>query len=128
MGEKRDLHGFDEYWDNGKANERENIVYHAFRSTERYEFDFGICSSRHGWTQYDTNQDAWYFGVWVHPEKRLIFSYTEGDLYLDECPTKESFQAELARVAEFYGDPPPAFTVIDPEKNTVTYIYDKRPE
>ena len=30
----------------------------------------------------------------------------------------------LARLAELYGDPPPAFTVIDPEAGTVTGYVD----
>ena len=28
----------------------------------------------------DTDQDAWYFGVWVHPITRRVVTYAEGDV------------------------------------------------
>ena len=46
----------------------------------RYDYDFGPCSSRNGWAQFDTPIDASYFGIWVHPERRQVFTYCEGDL------------------------------------------------
>ncbi len=46
-----------------EVNERGNTVFRSFHSTERYRFDFRLCTKEKGWTQYDTNQDAWYFGV-----------------------------------------------------------------
>ena len=98
----------------------------AFCGGERYYWDFGPCGPGTTWKQYDTDQDAWYFGVWVEPERRLVLTYAEGDLSLVECGTAESFKAELANMAEFYGDPPPAFTVID-QDGTVTQHYDTRP-
>jgi hypothetical protein len=52
----------------------------------------------------------------------------EGDLIIVDCPTVESFKAELAHMAEFYGEPPPAFVVIDTDTGNVTEVYDKRPE
>ncbi len=63
---------------------------------DRYGYGFKGCSHKNGWIQYDTDQDAWYFGIWVHPEKKLVFTYAEGDTTLVTCPTEESFKAELA--------------------------------
>ena len=110
-----------------ETNERGNTIERSWRSTERYEFDFKLCTKANGWVQFDTSQDAWYFGVWVHPEKREIVTYAEGDITRVKCPTEESYHAELKSMAEFYGAPPPAFTVIDPVKRTITKIYDERP-
>lgn len=111
-----------------EVNERGNTVFRSFHSTERYRFDFQLCTTSKGWKQYDTDQDAWYFGVWVHVEKRVILTYAEGDISVVKCPTEESYHAELAHMAGFYGPPPPAFVLIDPEKNMRTNVYDKRPE
>ncbi len=110
-----------------EINEKGNIVERSFRRGDRYHFDFKECHPSKGWKQYDTDQDAWYFGMWVHVEKRQILTYAEGDITLVKCPITESFKAELKAMADFYGPPPPAFTVID-MNGTVTRIYDKRPE
>jgi hypothetical protein len=66
----------------------------------RYHYDFH--EGLEGWRQYDTWQDAAYFGVWVNVARRLIFTYAEGDRSLVVCLTEESFHAELASLAEFY--------------------------
>src|SRR4051794_3689335 len=58
----------------------------------RYIYDFTLLCPN-GWKQYDTKQDAAYFGTWVHIEERKVFSYTEGDRCLVVCPTVESFRA-----------------------------------
>ncbi len=110
-----------------EVNQRGNAVFRSFRQTERYQFDFKLCTREKGWKQYDTSQDAWYFGVWVHPEKRVIITYAEGDVTVVKCSTDESYHAELKSMAEFYGPPPPAFIVIDPVKHQVTNVYDVRP-
>lgn len=105
-------------------NERGNCVFPMFiGSQERYRFDFALLPQ--GWKQYDTYQDAWYFGVWVHTEKRLVLTFAEGDLTLVTCPTIDGLRAELASMAEFYGDPPPAFVSIGADG--ITNHYDERP-
>ncbi len=111
-----------------EVNERGNTVFRSFHPTERYQFDFQLCTSKKGWKQYDTDQDAWYFGVWVHAEKRVILTYAEGDISTVKCPTEESYHAELANMAKFYGPPPPAFITIDPPSGLITKYFDVRPE
>jgi hypothetical protein len=110
-----------------RKNSRGNQIVDLWRHTERYEFDFERCAPKKGWKQYDTSQDAWYFGVWVHKERRLILTYAEGDISIVKCPTEESYHAELKNMADFYGPPPPAFTTIDYPSGHVTKFYDERP-
>lgn len=81
-----------------------------------------------GWKQYDTAQDANYFGVWVNLDTRQIFTYAEGDRCLVTCPTAESFQAELADAERFYGPAPAAFTVFDLAAGTRTEVFTPRPQ
>ena len=110
------------------TNKRGNQVYSGFiGSRDRLEFDFGSCSAENGWKQFDTDQDAWYFGVWVNIEKRMTVTYAEGDLTVVVCPSLETFRAELEDAEKFYGSPPPAFIVIDGD-GKVTQIYDERPK
>lgn len=109
------------------TNERGNLVrpFTAYGIGSRYVFDFNLHTAKDGWKQYDTDQDASYFGIWVHLEDRKIATFAEGDYYLVECPDDEHLKAELEDMAEFYGPPPPAFRVIDLNGN-ITKIYDTR--
>jgi hypothetical protein len=97
----------------------------------RYDFDFGICSEANGWLQYDTHQDAWYFGVWVNRQHRLTLTYAEGDINLTVSPDDCAFARELKEMADFYGEAPPAFTAFDMEPGTtnvtqITHYVDNR--
>lgn len=114
-------------------NERGNLVRDLTPrrvNGSRYDFDNMLvwpgCKRYAGWAQYDTNQDAEYFGVWVNVERRLTLTYAEGDVKMVYCPTVESFRAEMEDAARFYGPTPPAFIVID-RAGTVTKVYDQRP-
>lgn len=104
----------------GSTVERNFIV-----DGDRYRYDFDICSAKKGWQQYDTKQDAWYYGVWVHREKRQILSYVEGDETVVTSPTEEIFQAELKALNAFHGSPPPSAIVYDMEGNR-TEVYDEK--
>lgn len=110
-------------WTNERGNECVNTFFGDDR--DRYHYDAKLIPR--GYRQYDTEQDAWYFGVWVHVEDRVVVTWAEGDETIVSCPDVETFKAELKHMAEFYGDPPPAFRVIDAD-GTLTHIYDKRPE
>jgi hypothetical protein len=115
-----------------ETNERGNAIYRDFeadrklgihRGEDRYYYDFEALK---GWRQFDTSQDAWYFGVWVNICERMTFTYAEGDRTLVICPTLESFKAELANAAEFYGPPPAAVRAIGQDGSVTEYI-DSRP-
>lgn len=97
----------------------------GYRGCERYLYDFKLCKPPE-WKQFDTHQDAHYFGFWVNIEKRLTFTYCEGDRTLVECPDVEHLRAELADAVEFYGDPPPMAIGFDMQGNRTEY-YDTRP-
>jgi len=110
-----------------EINERGNeIIRGSDFGGDRYRYDFKICTTEKGWRQFDTDQDAHYFGVWVNMEKRQTFTYCEGDTVLVICPTAESFAAELDSMHEFYGPPPPMATAISMD-GKVTEFYDERP-
>ena len=111
-------------WENKLGNKVTDLG--LFLHIDRYIFDFDYCASKKGWKQYDTDQDASYFGIWVHLEDRLILTYCEGDLTLVDCPDNEHLKSELDSMAETYGDPPPAFKVIDGD-GTLTHYFDERP-
>lgn len=75
--------------------EREHRMF-----TDRYEFDFKTCTYANGFAQFDTKQDASYFGTWVSPSERKIVSYCEGDLTVQVADADEEFVAlvrELVR-------------------------------
>ena len=109
-----------------RVNGLGNTIADSFHmNRERYYYDERLTPSK-GWKQYDTDQDAWYFGVWVNVERREIVTYAEGDESLTTCPTLESFKAELDAMGECYGDPPPMAVGIDAD-GSVTKFYDTRP-
>lgn len=87
-----------------KPNARGNVVYDMFLPDERYTIDFAPDFSSEGWQQFDTDQDAAYFGVWVNRSKRLTLTYAEGDWTLVECPSAESYRAEITGMCESYGE------------------------
>lgn len=109
-----------------RRNAHGNIVERWFSDRlTRYTFD-GLCDRSTGWAQYDTEQDASYFGVWVHIEERRILTYAEGDITLVSCRDDAHLKAELDDMARLYGAPPPAVVGIDAD-GSVTEFYDKRP-
>ena len=66
----------------------------------RYPFDAVLC--KEGWEQFDTHQDANYFGVWVHYEKLQTITYCEGDISLVCCKTNEDHVQEVKEMESFY--------------------------
>jgi hypothetical protein len=85
-------------------NERGNTVYRMFWSTDRYVVDFASDFQSAGWQQFDTDQDASYFGVWVNRGLRLTLTYAEGDWHLVECPDEAHYLAEVRSAIAFYGE------------------------
>ena len=88
----------------------------------------GPCSYDKGWELYETDQDAWYFGVWIHRENMMTATYAEGDFSVATCPTLESFRAEIESMNEFYGEPPPSMKAIDTKTGQVTHYIQERPK
>ena len=107
------------------TNERGNVVVRWFHcDSSRYGYDLKL--HERGWQQWDTVQDAWYFGVWVHKELRQTFTYAEGDCIQVFCADAASFRAEIADAERFYGKAPPMAIAYDVEAKTRTEYYDSR--
>ena len=85
-------------------NDQGNTVVHRHRDADRYIFDFDSDFRAAGWLQFDTDQDASYYGVWVNPKLLRTFSYCEGDIYLVVCPDAEHYNAEIKAACEFHGE------------------------
>jgi hypothetical protein len=73
-----------------------------FAPASRYLYDFGACSTGNGFAQFDSRQDAEYFGNWINPTKRIWFSYTEGDTTLIRCDTDAEFVAYVRETFAWY--------------------------
>ncbi|MFH7524948.1 hypothetical protein AB2J22_03665 [Aeromonas sp. A5] len=63
---------------------------------DRYYYDRTLLAQ--GWQQYDTEEGAWYFGIWIHTEKLETFTYAEGDTRHVIAPNIEAFRSELERL------------------------------
>jgi len=87
----------------------------------RYQFD-RLLRSRDGWEQFDTDQDARYFGVWINRDARMTVTYAEGDLTIKyDIPDMEK---EYKDMCDFYGKAPAWATTIDND-GTVTKHYSR---
>ena len=85
---------------------------------DRYYYDRTLLAR--GWQQYNTEEDAWYFGIWIHTEKLETFTYAEGDTSHVIAPNVEAFRAELARLYQYHPQAP-AFICINREVGIVTH-------
>jgi hypothetical protein len=76
-------------------------IQRDFLPADRYLYDFKYCTVANGWAQIDTSQDASYFGQWIHPGKREIFCYCEGDLIHTKLDTDAELVRELQEIQDF---------------------------
>jgi len=83
-------------------------------NTDRYAFDFNLCTAAKGYAQVDTSQDAWYFGTWANPLRLQIVNYCEGDLTVQEAENAAEFVAELRQVKAWNEAQGHKFHGIDP--------------
>lgn len=106
------------------TNFRGNQVYRLFMNSERYEIDFASDFKNEGWLQFDTNQDAPYFGFWVNPKTLQTLNYCEGDWTVCDCKDAESYNAEMVDAIECYADGFIAKT-LDHDGTLATYVQDR---
>lgn len=85
-----------------------------FVDGDRYRWDFGLCSSKHGFAQVDTSQDASYFGTWTNPERRMVVTFCEGDVTLQTADTDTEYVALLRHIKAWNEENGHAFLGIDP--------------
>ncbi len=88
-------------------------VTREFEEADRYLYDWGLCNTAHGFAQVDTSEDASYLGHWICPEKRLLFSYIEGDCVTEECDTDAEF-VEAVRESVAWHRSYDSFLGVDP--------------
>lgn len=62
-----------------------------YMNADRYRWDCGECSSKNGFAQLDTSQDAPYYGAWANPTSRIFIEYCEGDFTKTTHETDEEF-------------------------------------
>lgn len=105
-------------------NGRGNQCIRLFCPAERYLIDFAEDFTAEGWQQFDTDQDAHYFGVWCNPQSFRTLTYAEGDWTLVECPDVEHYNAEMQDCINFYGEGRIAL-VIEQSGRTVEYRQDR---
>jgi hypothetical protein len=74
------------------------IVREFYLHRERYHYDAAL----KGWKQYDTPQDASYFGVWTDRDSLQTLTFAEGDVTRVTAPNQAAFDAELADMDNFY--------------------------
>jgi len=92
-------------------------ITRAFSPGDRYQFDFGMCSTKKGYAQVDTEQDASYFGTWANPEQLSIINYCEGDITLTQANNEKEFVDEIHRIKAFHEKLGYRFLGIDPGFN-----------
>ena len=68
---------------------------------DRYVFDFTVCTPKEGWAQIDTMQDASYYGTWANPSRRIIVSFSEGDITTQTADTDEEFVTAIRELQQW---------------------------
>ena len=81
-----------------------NTIFHP---SDRYQYDMKL----KGFAQIDTTEDAPYYGIWVSPTKRMIVSYTEGDVSFFWSDNGPEFHEEVRSLIDWLGE---RFKGIDP--------------
>jgi hypothetical protein len=102
-----------------KRVEEGRIVYGCGYGGSRYLFDFELNLKE--WLQFDTTEDAHYFGIWVNPRTLEILTFAEGDVSLVVYADAETYNAGIDRLRELHTHAP-AFIAID--LDGITEFYD----
>jgi len=71
---------------------------------ERYPFDQAHCGTQSDWYQFDTRQDASFYGTWVNPVLRAVVCYCEGDISVSELETADGYRAYIAELNTWCAD------------------------
>lgn len=83
-------------------------------TSDRYVYDFRLCTISKGWAQIDTSQDAWYYGQWINPTTRQILCYCEGDVIQTQCENDQDLAGEIAKMKAWNVEQGHRFIGIDP--------------
>ena len=100
-------------------------VHRAFLPSSRYAIDFAPDFKAEGWKQYDTNQDAEYYGVWVNAGQWMTLCYAEGDWARSTYAERDAYRDAVVRLGNFHGEGSVCRTIDDDGTYTV-YRQDRR--
>jgi hypothetical protein len=92
-------------------------------NSDRYYYDEKLCFNG-DYEQFDTDQDAWYFGIWVNKKTMTIVTYAEGDESTIQFENADEYNSEIKKLCEFYKETRYA-AVID-ESGNQTNLYQNR--
>jgi len=81
--------------------------------SDRYYYDWGQCSTKNGFAQVDTGQDASYFGTWANPHRLIIVCYCEGDVSIETHETPAEFVAAVRELVRWNEESGHGFKGID---------------
>lgn len=96
--------------------------YHMFFPSNRYVVDYSIQSTT--WEQFDTDQDAEYFGVWMNKHTQRSLTYAEGDWYLHIFNSPDLYDKNLIEAFKYYGTKH-FMTVIGVDGQATRYFQDR---
>ena len=71
---------------------------------ERYAFDNKHCGMSSDWYQYDSDQDAPYYGTWINPALLAAVCYCEGDITATICGAPTQFRQWFAELEAWSKD------------------------
>jgi hypothetical protein len=97
-----------------EREKRMKTITRDFAPSDRYVYDFKLCTIERGWAQIDTRQDASYFGQWINPAKRQILCYCEGDITFAQLSTDAELVSEVEHIRAFHAEVGYPMTGIDP--------------
>lgn len=92
-------------------------IIQDFAPADRYVYDFGLCSTKNGFAQVDTSQDASYYGTWASPKRMMTVCYAEGDVIISKCANPQEFIDEIRKCKKWNEDNGYRFIGIDPGFN-----------
>jgi len=87
-----------------QAKDGSYVIFDRFWPSERYVIDFAPDFSSGGWEQFDTSQDAAYFGVWCNKRQRQTLSYSEGDWCWCKYASTAAYNVGIREMIEFHGE------------------------
>jgi tRNA G10 N-methylase Trm11 len=74
----------------------------TFCNSDRYTFDFNMCSYKKGFAQIETTEDASYFGNWINFKSLELVTYCEGDLTIIKCENVKEFKEQLLKTVSWF--------------------------
>jgi hypothetical protein len=92
-------------------------IIRSFEQTNRYSFDFDLCTTKKGFAQVDTSQDAWYFGTWTNPFELKTVCYCEGDITISQSENADEYAQDLRDIKSWNESQGHEFRGIDPGFN-----------